>query len=78
MSDWLPCVDAATGVLLERPAWWEVTEDDGDLVLLAPAGEGAGGLAPRVTVSRMHPAFGVEWPKKSAHAGVLCTGMARR
>ena len=62
MSDWLPCVDAATGVLLERPAWWEVTEDDGDLVLLAPAGEGAGGLVPRVTVSRMHPAFGVVLP----------------
>jgi hypothetical protein len=69
VSDWLPCVDSAAGVLLERPAWWEVAEEDGDLVLVAPAGEGEGGLTPRVTVSRMHPAFGVALPGLDEFAG---------
>jgi hypothetical protein len=36
MEDWVPCVSPEGRFLLERPGWWEVSKDQGALVLVAP------------------------------------------
>lgn len=49
MDQWLPHRHPASDVRLERPAWWDLAEDDEGLVLLAPETDLAG--APRSSLT---------------------------
>ncbi len=49
VTDWLPWW-ADDGYMVQRPVSWEVHQEDGDLVFLAP--DTGGPLRPRLTVSR--------------------------
>ena len=60
IHDWLPCVHAPTGVLLERPGTWQVVvdEEEGDVVIAAPLGDDPDRFVPHITVSRLYGSGG--------------------